>query len=237
MIYEFSEETIAKKKRLIYMISILMPPFLAVLIFCTPVFPSLFIAKIVSFLFTCMMLILIAFIVSFAVLRQLKQMCIKTEHDSIVRIRANSEDTILLEDIVRVVSIEDKDGIPVILRIYSKDRTDHLFGFKSMDDIRNHISSNTAIEIENKVRKVDWESPKIFVPYFVIINLIMIVAFNFSQDSYMRYAYIIGIFAGFFFIVYKPLSKSQGSSKEVIEIIIGMFLIIFYLLNFILSFT
>ena len=232
--YKFSENEVKRRKRYIVTILIYMAIFSAVFIFyCLPLPPSFsFLLKLVVYIFTIVLGGMTMLLTLYIIIKQFRRMLLKIDDGVIIRLNGNSEEKIIINDITRVQSIENKNEEVICLKIFTGSRAAVLCGFESMNEIRDYISKNSSAKFEQKIRKIDFSDPKIMVPYLFIIGLIIIAVTNFKINVFMKFSYLMSLAVGIYFITARPISKTHGKNKKKFETIIGWLLIIISILNF-----
>lgn len=223
--FVFSEETIKQRKKLMWLIVMMMP----------------IVAVIFTFLFSLrdsdfdigLFLIIITGVVAFVVIelmvvsrltmRKLAESRIVVYEDRLEHRSGRFSDIIRFADIKSIGARREKSGKLLLVRLTVSKRAFNVTGFEGMEEIlvilRDKAPQDTPFT--DKTYKIDWNSPAVLTLVMLITTLVLSTFVLLGDDFYLAFNIIFTISMGLVFLIYRPISRSAGSRFKLFEIICG----------------
>ena len=235
--FNFSERYIQQRKHSLLILFFFMA--LGIIWFCLlitdyNVIETLRVSSIVILIFAIILTIEIPLIFS-----SLRKMKLKIYDNKIVKHYGKRQQTVLLDNIIKIKRIENVKGKIVIIQLHQKNkRVFYIYGFNKMVTIYKLLKEkmSESVLLETKRYRLDWENPGITL--LMVIGWMTLFAFIASKgDNAMNiFVTFFSLFAGSFLLLFKPISKMHLHFKWV-EIIMGLILILLGIYFFIVVFV
>lgn len=231
-VFKFSESVIKERKRVTQIIQIEAPIFIIILIF---VLRDVIADTKVCLLATAFSIILIETMLTLQsrkIFKQQRETEVIVNDTGIQRKSADFIETIEYKNIRKVSVREKKSGEVLLISISTESTSINIFGFENMEAISESIKLNIPGDlIKNKQNKIELDTRLVVICSMVISSVIILSIVRSRYHGLFNDLFLLT--AGFFTLIYRPISKSSGLRYKKKETIFGILFIIFGLISFI----
>ena len=233
--FELSDDSIHRRKIRNLIIQVTMPVFVLLLFFLSPLRDYLniqlrLIAMIIS-------IVVIQIVIISSPRKKTEETKIWIDNDGIGHFDKFGEEKISFYEVRRIDIIENNEGQIVLMKVFSKDKSMYIHGYRDMDRFFELLKENVSGNIiKVKVNKVNWNSELMFCFYIILSAAMIIVLMNKKIGAIILTGDLLPIITGIILLLVKPLSKYRGDRFKRTEIFWGSFMIIYGVLKYVLYF-
>lgn len=235
--FKFSESVIMERRKNISIMQILMPIFIIAFVLVREDFQALDIGRDLFVLFfTIIITETILILQPRMMFKRLKESELIVSDIGIERKNLNYVESIAFKDINKVLLREKKSGEVMFIDIRTPTTKIKINGYEDMDEILNNIKQNIPNQvIELKQNKIDLDIRMVTICSAIITLVILLGLIKFQYNFYHLYNDLFSMAIGSVFLIYRPISKNSGTRFKKKETILGMLLLTFGLISFLLK--
>jgi hypothetical protein len=236
----FSQEAIKERKRVNYLLMIMLPIMTAVFAYLfmkvkfdddINIQPFFTIVGIVVFL-----LMIEMFVVFRVMLKKISESKLIVSDMSIQRVGGRFAETIRYEEIQKLSVKRNKTDRILYIKVKNNRKTINLAGFDDMDFLLSYLrfklnDESKIVEIKNKI---NWNSPIATVITFLGTMLVVSSMVLLDLDMYEMFNLFLPEVLGIYFLIAKPISKNGGARFRVLEVTLSCIIIVCGLFRLIL---
>ena len=234
--FELSEGSIQQRKIKKYMIQVTIPVFILLLVFLSPLRDYLNIQLRLIVMVISIVIFQIVIIIS-SPLKKIEETKIQIDNDGIARFDKFGKEKISFCEVKRINIIKNNEGQIILIRVFAKDKSMYIHGYKDMDQLSEFLKQNVPDDlIKVKVNRVNWNSGLIFFFYNILSAAMIIVLMNKKIAVFIFTGDLLPIITGIILLSVKPLSKYGGARLKRTEKFWGSFMIVYGVLKYVLYF-
>lgn len=157
------------------------------------------------------------------------------DEQGVQRISGKSEQPVSFADLKEIVIRREKDSSIRFIKLTSvSNKKITIFGFEHMDQIAAHLTSHaSAAAVTEKTYRYNYNSGGAYALIFCATLLACLFLFR-QVGMEVYYVFMIGL--GVWFLVFKPISRAQGTRFRLFELICGGLIVVAALLLLLLEF-
>ena len=235
--YPVSDAELKKAGRLTMMQLAFMPLVIGLILFVG--FPhGLSIQFKVIVFFVTMALVGLIFAVTVPITqKKMKDAELLLDDEKLVRVSGGLREEILFSEVKKAKHIYMAGRDINALKLLHGGRWLSFNIFGNMGEIIEHVKAKLeeqGTEFLSVKKKLDLSNPLICFLYYLVFGLVMALIIRFNRDLYDYINVIIILLAGFFVLVYGPISRSAGKKFRKFELVVGPLLIGLGIINLVL---